>query len=110
MKYLIGPTEPGLFLACIFFAMLGVAFVLMYGTTLRKVESLESPKNFSWKYLGKDNLIRLSVSIISVYIALRFLPELFNMELTELTAFMVGTSIDGIALLIKQKTNILDSK
>jgi hypothetical protein len=110
-NYIIGPTEPALFAACIFFAGMGIFFVLLLGTRLRDKLSPYSPPQFSWQYLWSDNARRIYASIIAVLISLRFLPDLFTgLKLTPLVAFGIGTAWDGIALVIKQKTNILDPK
>lgn len=109
-KTIVGSTDPAIFAACILFAGLGVFFVLLMGTKLRSPDSKYSPVKFSWSYLWSDNAKRIYASIIAVLVSLRFMPELFNMELKPLYAFGIGVGWDSIALVIKQKTNILDPK
>lgn len=109
-QHVIGPTEPGLFAACIFFAAVGVFLVLLLGTTLRKKDSPDSPITFSWSYLWSDNARRIYASVIAVLVTLRFMPELFSMELKPWTALCVGMAWDTILLVVKQKTAILDPK
>jgi len=110
LNYLLGPTSPALFAACVFFAAIGIFFVLLLGTQLRKPDSPYSPVKFSWSYLWSDNARRIYASVIAVLISLRFYPEIFGKDITPLLAFGVGTAWDGIALFIKQKTSLLDPK
>jgi Ni/Fe-hydrogenase subunit HybB-like protein len=108
--YLIGPTEPILFLACVIFAGLGILLVLLMGTRLRDRNSDHSPSGFSWRYLWSDNFKRVFASVLAVLITLRFITELTGWELSPWKAFVIGTFWDGIALWLKQKTNMLDPK
>lgn len=107
---LTGATAPEMFKWCVFFAALGILFVLLMGTRLRKPNSPYSPQKFSWSYLWSDNFKRILASVLAVYLTLRFLPELTGWELNEWKALIVGCAWDGIALFIKQKTKLLDPK
>jgi len=109
-NYLTGATNPDFFLWCLFFAGLGILFVLLMGTRLRDPASVNSPAKFSWKYLWNDNLRRILASVLAVYLSLRFMPDLLGWELNEWKALLVGTAWDGIALFLKQKTNWLETK
>lgn len=110
-NYLTGPNDPVLFAVCLFFfAPIGILFVLLMGTRLRDPRSLNSPQRFSWNYLWNDNVKRILASILAVYITLRFMTELTGWQLNEWRAVIVGTAWDGIALFLKQKTDLLDPK
>lgn len=109
-QQLLGAIDPGTFLACLFFAGLGVIFVLLLGTGLRDPQSAASPEPWSWKYLRTDNFKRIMASSIAVIITIRFMTELTGWELNVWKAFLVGTGWDGILLFLKQKTNWLDPK
>jgi hypothetical protein len=109
-KYLLGPTEPGLFTASVFFAAVGILFVLLLGTTLRVKHSKSSPEKWSWSYLLSDNAKRIYAGVIATLLSLRFMPELFGWELTVWKALCVGMAWDTILLIIKQKTSIFDPK
>ena len=109
-NYLTGATDPKFFLWCLFFAGLGILFVLLMGTRLRDPASVNSPAKSSWAYLWSDNIRRILASILAVYLSLRFMPDLFGWELNEWKALLVGTAWDGIALFLKQKTNWLETK
>lgn len=107
---LLGGISPKLFKEALFWAAVGVAFVLLLGTGLRDPQSPNSPEKFSWKYLLSDNSKRIAASIIAVLVTLRFMTEVTGWELSAWRGFMVGTAWDGIALFLKQKTNWLDKK
>lgn len=109
-NYLTGPTDPGYFLACLFFAGLGIVFILLAGTRLRDPQSQSSPAKFSAAYLWSDNVKRILASLLAVYLTLRFMPEVLGWELSEWKSVLVGCAWDGIALFLKQKTNWLDPK
>ena len=108
--YLLGEIDPALFSACLIAGLVGIVFILLLGTKLRDPSSAESPIAWSWSYLWNDNLKRILLSVLTVIISLRFMTELFGWELTVWKGFVVGVGWDSIALLIKQKTNLLDTK
>jgi len=109
-QHLLGNIDPALFAATIFFAAFGILFVLMMGTRLRNPQSLNSPNEFSWKYLRTDNFKRIVASSIAVLATLRFMPDLTGWELSPWKGFVVGAAWDSIALIVKQKTELLDPK
>lgn len=110
-NYITGNTDPVFFLWCmLFFAGLGILFVLLMGTKLRDPDSVNSPKKFSWSYLGSDNFKRILASLIAVYISLRFMPELFGWQVNEWRSLLVGMAWDSIALIVKQRSKLLDPK
>lgn len=109
--YLLGNTEPALFAACVVVAAIGIFLVLLTGTRLRdKTSDTSSPQKFSWSYLWSDNAKRIYSSVIATLLTLRFAPELLGFDLTPFHALGIGLAWDGLALLIKQKTAILDPK
>lgn len=108
--YLFGGIDPSLFGASIFFAAVGILFVLLLGTGLRNPLSQSSPQKFSWRYLWSDNLKRILASVLAVLITLRFMTEMTGWELSPWKALVIGTMWDTIALFVKQKTKLLDPK
>jgi uncharacterized membrane-anchored protein len=109
-QQLLGNIDPQLYIASLIAALVGVLFVLLLGSTLRSVDSPHSPRDFSWSYLLSDNAKRIYLNILVVIVTLRFMPEIMESELSVWKGFIVGTASDGLALLIKQKTNILNLK
>lgn len=109
-QYLLGGLDPALYAACFIAACVGVLFILLIGTSLRDPLSANSPAKWSWSYLMSDNAKRIYANIIAIIVSLRFMTELFGWELTVWKGFIIGTGWDAIALIIKQKTNLFESK
>lgn len=107
---ILGSNAPGLLGGAFVFALLGHALVLLGGTTLRDPSSPQSPSKFSLKYLLADNAKRIVYVLLLIVAALRFMPDLFGMPLTAFSGFLVGAGLDTIALVLKQKTKLLDPK
>jgi len=110
IQEIIGTQSPAVMLGALFFALVGILFVLLMGTTVRDVRSVQSPVHFSWNYLFCDNAKRIYAGLLAVLISIRFAPELFNFDLKVWHGFMIGTVWDGLAFFIKQHTNFLDPK
>lgn len=109
-EHILGGIDPGLFLASTLFAFIGVLVTLLVGATLRKVDSQWSPKDFSWGYLIYDNAKRILLNVLLIFVTLRFMPELTGWDLSVWKGFVVGVGYDGLLLIVKQKTSILDPK
>lgn len=108
--YILGDIEPALFIAATLYAFVGITIVLLLGTRLRDPNSQTSPHGFSWGYLWSDNTKRILASVLCTLVALRFMPEILNVKLSAWMGFVVGTFWDGIALIVKQKTTLLDPR
>jgi hypothetical protein len=102
-----GMDNPEKFLGLIFFALVGVMLSLLLQTTARNPNSESTPFKFSWKFLWKDNVKRILASIVLIYVALRFSPQLIGVDITEFFAFAIGFGLDKLSEQIKMKTNIL---
>lgn len=107
---ILGKNDPGVLLAAFVFALIGHAIVLLGGTFLRVPASTNSPQKFSLSYLLYDNAKRISYVILLIIVGLRFLPDLTGMQVTGWGGFLVGSGLDTVALVIKQKTSLLDPK
>lgn len=105
-----GATASDIFLGFIFFALIGIALSLLWQTSKRDAFSPHTPDDFSFWFMIQDNAKRLTATILTVYIALRFTPEIFNVELTNFWALTIGLGVDKIAEYIKNKTSLLDVK
>ncbi|MEP7375522.1 MAG: hypothetical protein ABI675_19410 [Chitinophagaceae bacterium] len=105
-----GQTPAYLFVGFIFFAVIGIALSLLWQTNKRDVSSPHTPEKFSFWFMMRDNAKRLSATILTVYIALRFTPEIFNVQLTNFWSLCIGLGLDKIAEIVKSKTSLLDVK
>lgn len=108
---ILGKNDPGVLLAAFIFALIGHAIVLLGGAAvLRDPKSPNSPQKFSLSYLMFDNAKRILYVLLLILVGLRFLPDLTGMQVTGWGGFLVGSGLDLIALIIKQKTKLLDPK
>ena len=107
---LLGAIDPSLFIAAFIAALVGVLFTLLIGSTLRSVNSKNSPQDFSWSYLLSDNAKRIYANLIIIIVTLRFMPEILGVELSVWKGFIIGASYDALAMIVKQKTKLLDPK
>jgi hypothetical protein len=107
---LTGETPEDVFLGFAFFAILGIALSLLWHTTKREPLSTTTPVKFNWFFLFRDNAKRIAASILTVYVCLRFTPEILNVQLNDFWAFAIGLGFDKLAEFIKEKTSLLDVK
>jgi hypothetical protein len=107
---LLGNQSASAFAALVFFALLGALLSMLLHTTRRDVLHSATPIRFSWRFFIQDNWKRAITSLILIYLALRFTPEIFGIEVNEFWAIAIGLCNDKLAELIKNKTNILGSK
>lgn len=111
LQELLGKNnDPGIMMAAFVFALIGHAIVLLGGTMLRVPKSLDSPQKFSISYLFYDNAKRILYVLLLIIVGIRFLPDLTGMQVTGWGGFLVGSGLDVIALVIKQRTSLLDPK
>jgi len=105
-----GETTADIFLGFVFFALIGISLSLLWQTSKRDALSPNTPTEFNFWFMLTDNAKRLTATILTVYIALRFTPEIFNVTLTNFWALTIGLGVDKIAEYIKNKTSLLDVK
>ncbi len=105
-----GETPGDIFLGFVFFALIGISLSLLWQTSKRDALSPHTPAKFNVWFMLADNAKRLTATILTVYIALRFTPEIFNVTLTNFWALTIGLGLDKIAEFIKNKTSLLDVK
>jgi hypothetical protein len=107
---LLGDQSAPLFFSNFFFALIGVALMLLIHSTERNLDSNRTPTEFSWSFFLSDNWKRLVAGLIMIFVSLRFAPELFGVEISPFWAFAIGMLNDKLAQVIKDKTNILGQK
>jgi hypothetical protein len=109
-KYILGGMDPGLFMASLLFAMVGVLITLLIGSTMREPDSKFSPKKFSFTYMLYDNAKRILLNLLLILISLRFMTEITGWDLSVWKGFIIGISYDSLLMIVKQKTSILDPR
>lgn len=103
LENLFGPGDPGMFLAALVYAMVGVTISLLYDSSKRDQNKVSTPNDFSWGYLLIDNIKRIVLSVLLVVVSLRFSRELLGADLTMYLALLIGIGFDRLGLLLKNK-------
>lgn len=102
-----GTSNLQYFFAAYFFALVGVGISLLLQTNNRDVSSKNTPVAFSYRFLIADNWKRIVLSVLLIYVTLRFTQEITGQELTMFWALVIGLGLDKIAQLLKDRTGIL---
>ena len=102
---LLGGIELIPFMVAVFYACIGATLNLLIHANTRDVGSSRTPDNFSYKFLIRDNWKRIAISVILIFISIRFSQEILGQQLTTYLAFLIGFSVDRLAGLIKKFDN-----
>jgi hypothetical protein len=109
IKTLLGQNTAAQFVGLYLMAIIGLAVSLLLHTTVRDPNSTNTPVAFSWSFFFRDNLKRIVLNVMVLFIAIRFYPDLFGAPINEFLAFGVGLGLDKIIELIKSKSGVLDA-
>lgn len=112
ISLLIGNISGPMFAALFLFSMVGVTINLLLHATTRDQNSLNTPVNFSLKFLLWDNWKRILLSILLIWVTIRFMSILFeidtiNREYYLFAALIVGFIFDKLGEIFKAKTTFL---
>jgi hypothetical protein len=102
------PAE--VFFTLLFWAMFGVALTTLIDVAKRDPNSDHTPTGFSMRFFWRDNAKKLIAGFMIILASLRFGPELFGVTITDFWALAIGVGSDSLALIIKNRTNILNNK
>jgi hypothetical protein len=103
MELIFGSEDLKLILVGFFYLNVGILLASLVGTTTREPNSERTPFRFSWRFFVSDNWLRWAKSVIFGTVALRFSQEILGSAPTSYIALMVGFSIDGVVMLLKNK-------
>lgn len=107
----LGPVSVWYYAAAEFFALCAIMLSLYLHSTKRDPQSSSTPVKFSWLFLVWDNLKRIVVGQITMFIFFRFAIELIGKELNMITAFGIGfflsLGIDKAIQWLKDRSPIL---
>lgn len=110
IQNILGGITVGKFAASFFFALIGIFISLMISTTTRDPDSKRTPFCFSWAFLWSDNSQRIAKSIVLtllvMFVSIRFAKELLGTDLTMIFAFSVGLGLDRIKEMLKEKSKV----
>lgn len=107
MNNFLGATDSWQFLILIAYALIGVAVNLLYNAADRNPANPTTPYHFSLSFLTLDNLKRLVLNLILIFLSVRFYPDLFGKPISPFLATGVGFIYDKIMEVIKNKTELL---
>lgn len=110
LQNLTGGITAGKFAASFFFTLIGIFLSLMLSTTTRDPSSKRTPFCFSWDFFWSDNAKRIAKSValtlLVIFVSIRFAKELLGMELTMIFSFGVGLGLDRIKEVLKNKSKL----
>lgn len=102
-----GTLNPELLAAAFVMALIGIALSLLLFTTKRDPMSDRTPIEFSWKFFWNDNLKRvlksIALTILVLFVTIRFSQEIMGQKLTMFYAFSLGLGLDKVIETIKKK-------
>jgi hypothetical protein len=102
LNQLTGGIEPFNYAAGFVFALIGAILSLRIHAQKRDKQSPNTPFNFSFKFMIKDNLNRLLTGFLFTFIAFRFAPEILQQDFSMFLAFLVGLLNDRVAGIISK--------
>lgn len=89
------------FVVALMFAYLAAFVLMLIGAVERDPNSEWTPFCWSWQWFLKDNLARIVLNIIIIFIGVRFVKEIMGSERTMYASFVVGLGVDKIINFIK---------
>lgn len=93
----LGTNDVLLFVMAVFFALIGMAVILLIKAGKRDKHSKNTPYKFDGWFLILDNLREVVLSFILVFLALRFSVEYAGVELTVWYALIIGLSFQKLS-------------
>lgn len=111
IDHVLGTQDYSFYLAQWFFAFIGLGISLLLHSTKRDPDSINTPKDFSWRFLIQDNSKRIALAVLLLFVCLRF-PEMLVTNFPELAtwvqvrlafATILGLSLDKVAQFMKEK-------
>lgn len=111
-KHLIlGDLSGWYYLAAFFFSFLAILLSMWAGSKKRDVSSSSTPQKYSWRFLLWDNIKRISMGLVAIFLIFRFTSTLINRELSMEVAvgvgFFVSIGLDQLIGWLKQKFDVL---
>lgn len=111
-KLILGEVSVAYYAAAEFFAILAIILSLYLSSRQRNPMSANTPERFSWPFLVWDNVKRIVVGQILLFLIFRFTTELLGRELNMFWAtgigFFVSLGLDQAIAMLKQKTTLFD--
>jgi hypothetical protein len=99
---IIGDIDVALFIASLFWAIVGAILSLFLDGMQRNPTAPASPVHFKWKFFIQDNWKRALTSLLLILAVLRFYKEITGTDLSTFFAFVVGLGLDRFAMQLKR--------
>jgi hypothetical protein len=106
-QFVLGNYDLTTFSGFLFFALIGLLINLLVNANKRDQNTTDSPVKFKWWFLFKDNWKRIILSILLIYISIRFFKELTHLDLNMFYSLCIGLGWDKLSEFIKTKADIL---
>lgn len=111
INYITGTTDYPFYMAQWFFAIVGLAISILLHARTRDKQSDNTPDQFSFRFLILDNYKRLFLSVLLIFIFIRFpdmlltnFPALETLSEIRLgSALLIGLMLDKLAEWLKTK-------
>lgn len=88
-----------------FFSFVGLSLNYLYKVKKGIKENEKSPDKFSLKYFFEHNWRDIAITLILIFVALRFTQELLGVEITMWVSFGIGFGIDKLQDILNKKFN-----
>jgi len=102
-----GALNPEVLLAAFAMALIGIFISLLISTTKRDPLSPRTPREFSWNFFWNDNVKRIlksiALTVLVLFVTIRFSQELMGQKLTMFYAFSLGLGLDKVIERLKRK-------
>lgn len=106
MDNITGGVPAGVIAASIVFALLGLTLVTLLNVQKGIKHSPDTASKFRWQDFGVDSLIRVLISLIItlivIFVSLRFSNEFFGTPVTMIGSFAVGFGVDKLTIIINR--------
>lgn len=110
LKDILGTEIWQPFVTQMFMALIGVSISLLLHAQTRDKYSPATPVKFSIGFLIVDNWKRVVLSLLLIYVFIRFFPEIFGINLSLFWCLAIGLSLDKLAQWLKDKISVLQVK
>lgn len=90
VEIIFGTIEVQIILGQLFFLVAGLLMSIFKRALVRDPNSENSPVEFSLKFLIKTNWVKFTLGLTLGMVILRFSSDLFQLESTPFTAFLIG--------------------
>jgi hypothetical protein len=89
-QLIFGGISPVHYLAALFFSSLAILLSMWVGSAKRNVDSRNTPKQYSFRFLFWDNTKRILAGLIAMFLLYRFSSGLIGHALTMEAAVAIG--------------------